>query len=238
MARLLLIDDDRDAGARLAVSLAGEGFEVDQAGSGEDVAARAASGAYALMVIDVALQRGDGLALLGRVRRASGVPVIVVSGRASEADRVTGLELGADDYLPKPCPPRELAARIRAILRRVGSAAQRRPRTIDVDDLCLEEGQRTVRLGDTTLALTSAEFDLLLMLMRSAGEVVGREAIAESVLGCRLDPFDRRVDMHVSRVRRKIGLRQDGQPRIKSIRGVGYLYTRAAARRDDRHQAD
>jgi two-component system response regulator CpxR len=157
----------------------------------------------------------------------------MLTARGSDVDRIVGLEIGADDYLPKPFNPRELVARIRAILRRARPAedaegaddAARRDR-ITVGDIELDRGSRSARRRGAALELTSVEFDLLELLLRAAGAVVARDALSEKVLGRKLTPFDRSIDVHVSNLRRKLGPHPDGSERIKTVRSVGYIYTK------------
>jgi two-component system response regulator CpxR len=170
----------------------------------------------------------DGFEVLRRIRTKSNTPVLMLTARGDDLDRILGLEMGADDYLPKPFNTRELSARVRAILRRANStnanAALSEIASIRVGDLELNAGARTVRCGDEALNLTAVEFDLLQRLLRSAGSVVGREELTKDVLGREFSPFDRSIDTHVWSLRRKVGNATDGTERIKGIRGVGYLY--------------
>jgi len=168
----------------------------------------------------------DGFEVLRRIRAGSRTPVLMLTARGDDLDRILGLEIGADDYLPKPFNPRELAARIRAILRRVNasSEAQGDFPTIVVGDLELNAGARVVRLGRQAMNLTTVEFDLLEKLVKSAGRVVGREELAREVLGREFSPFDRSIDTHVCNLRKKVGAYSDGTERIKGVRGIGYLF--------------
>jgi two-component system response regulator CpxR len=230
-ARLLIIDDDVELCELLAQYLTAEGFDVD-IGSGEAAdLERALSGRYALIVLDVMLPRTNGFELLRRLRATSSLPVLMLTAKGNALDRVLGLELGADDYLPKPFDSQELAARIRAILRRAsprpgGRAAQ----PLVVGDLEVDPGARVVRCRGQVVAVTTVEFDLLDALVRQAGRVVSREALARDVLGREFSPFDRSIDTHVYNLRRKIGPHPDRSERIKGIRGIGYLYARPGGR--------
>jgi DNA-binding response OmpR family regulator len=176
----------------------------------------------------VMLPEMDGFEVLRRMRAKSSTPVLMLTARGDDLDRILGLEMGADDYLPKPFNTRELSARVRAILRRVNSTnsnvALSEAASIRVGDLELNARARTVRCGHEALNLTTVEFDLLQRLLRSAGSVVGREELTKDVLGRDFSPFDRSIDTHVWNLRRKVGIAPDGSERIKSIRGVGYLY--------------
>lgn len=224
MPRLLLIDDDVELCDLLREYLATEQFETEAVHDGEAGLAGALSGRFDLVVLDVMLPRMGGLDVLRRIRETSVVPVLMLTARGDDVDRILGLEIGADDYLPKPFNTRELAARIRAILRRphAGSSADR---TLQVGDLELSLGRRMVRLAGETVELTSVEFDVLAMLVEHAGEVVDRTHMYETILERRFTPFDRSIDVHVSKLRKKLGPAPDGRERITSVRGVGYTYT-------------
>ena len=165
----------------------------------------------------------DGRKALRRIRLASQVPVIMLTARGDEADRIAGLERGADDYLPKPFNPRELVARMRAILRRKSGVAP--PEIFRIGDLQIDCAQRRVARDGENLALTGAEFDILLLLARSAGKVVSREEIAEAALGRPMGFSDRSVDNHISNLRKKLGARFGKTERIQNVRGAGYVYT-------------
>src|ERR1700738_4164806 len=225
---ILVIDDDAELCRLVSRFLGAEGYSVQTvhtSGLGID---RALSGDYDLVVLDVMLPEMDGFEVLRRMRAKSSTPVLMLTARGDDLDRILGLEMGADDYLPKPFNTRELSARVRAILRRANSAnanaALSEIASIRVGDLELNAGARTVRCGGEALNLTTVEFDLLQKLLRSAGAVVGREELTKDVLGREFSPFDRSIDTHVWSLRRKVGNAPDGTERIKGIRGVGYLY--------------
>ena len=201
------------------------GYEVTAAHNGNTGLAQALGGGYPILLLDVMLPGLDGFEVLRRLRgAASPMSVLLLTARGDDVDRIVGLEIGADDYLPKPFNPRELLARIRAILRRSGKAES--PVTagnfLTVMGLELDTTARVARCGGATLDLTDVEFGLLEALMRSAGEVVSRERLAETVLGRKFHPFDRSLDMHVSRLRHKLDLADEAEDRVKTIRGVGY----------------
>ena len=189
---------------------------------------RALSGEHAIVVLDVTLPDIKGFEVLRRLRVHSRMPVLMLTARGDEQDRILGLELGADDYLPKPFNPRELAARIEAILRRATpdrpvsafAAAER----IVVDDIAMDKGTRAVRQSGKELDLTTIEFNLLEEFLRAAGRVISREDLVRNVLGREFSPFDRSIDTHVSNLRKKLGATPEGVERIKGVRGVGYLY--------------
>lgn len=222
--RLLVIDDDIELCELLTEYLGPEGFAVEAVNNGEDGAARALSNEHALVVLDVMLPGMNGFDVLRRIRAGSSIPVLMLTAKGDDIDRIVGLELGADDYLPKPFNPRELIARIRAIQRRVvpiieaGSSAPT-ARDIVVNDITLSPGRRTVSRANEPVAVTAVEFLLLYELMKNAGRVVERERLAETVLGRKLAMFDRSIDVHVSSLRKKLG-----RERISSVRGVGYQY--------------
>ena len=227
MNRILIIDDDAELCALVARFLRDEGFAVDRAADGSQGIGRTLSGSYALVMLDVMLPDLSGFDVLRRIRAQSRTPVLMLTARGDTHDRVLGLELGADDYLPKPYDPAELAARIRAILRRSefppGAAASA---WLAVDDIELTASTRTVTRDGQPVELTAVEFDLLAVLMRAAGTVITREDLVRTVLGREFAPYDRSIDTHVCNLRRKIGRLKDGTERIKGIRGTGYLYAK------------
>jgi len=229
MDRVLIIDDDVELCELVAEYLTPEGFEVEAVHNGEDGLRRALPGDHVLVVLDVMLPKMNGLDVLRQLRKQSRVPVLILTARGDDVDRIVGLEIGADDYLPKPFNPRELLARIRAILRRVkarqqGAVAER----VAVGDVELDAASRVVRRSGEPVELTSVEFALLEQLLRAAGQVVTREQLAQTVLGRRFMPYDRSIDMHISKLRKKLGEQMEGGDRIKTIRGVGYIYARPA----------
>lgn len=226
--RILVIDDDRELCSLLQEYLAGEGFEVEAVHTGTEGAELGVQGAYALIVLDVMLPGLNGFEVLRRMRSESTVPVVMLTAKGEEVDRIVGLELGADDYLPKPFNPRELVARIRAIQRRQAASLkdETAPVTaLSVGDLALDAGRRTVLQGERQIALTSLEFSLLELLLAQAGRVISREELCNQALGRQLNSFDRSIDVHVSSLRRKLGQTADNSERIKSVRGVGYRST-------------
>jgi len=233
--RILIIDDDTGLCELLSSYLATEGFDVETANDGEEGAERALVGDYALIVLDVMLPTLNGFEVLRRIRRSSQVPVLMLTARGDEIDRIVGLEMGADDYLPKPFNPRELVARLRAIQRRTSEsqpAGEAKPETIEVGDVTMDLGMRTVRCAGTTIELTSLEFSVFEVLLRLAGTVVSREDLTRKALGREFSSFDRSIDVHVSSLRRKLGPATDGDERIKSVRGIGYLYGYSATERN------
>lgn len=231
MNRILVIDDDLELCELLNDYLAPEGFQVDTANDGERGVARALSGDQALVVLDVMLPGLNGFDVLRRIREESRIPVIMLTARGDDIDRIVGLELGADDYLPKPFNPRELVARIRAIQRR--SEVQQtqklvvgeKPVELQIGDITLNRASHSVKRDGKPVELTSVEFALLDVLLQRAGEVISRDQLVEKVLGRRLTAYDRSIDVHVSALRRKLGHRYCDSERIKTIRGIGYLYS-------------
>lgn len=228
--RILIIDDDTELSGLLRELLTPEGYDIDTHPGGADAASRALGGGYGLVILDVMLPEVNGFDVLRDIRRSSDLPVILLTARGDDVDRIVGLEIGADDYLPKPFNPRELTARIRAVLRRTHPRAHDGDRIIVVDDVVVDPGARSVSRDHVVVDVTTVEFDILRMLVASAGQVVAREDLSQAVLGRALDPFDRSIDMHISKLRRKLGDAADGSERIKTVRGVGYIYARPSGR--------
>ena len=214
-----MVDDDRELCAMVREYLALEGFELDTVHDGRSGLKAAYSSAYHLMLLDVMLPELSGMQVLERLRNSgNSLPVLMLTARGDAGDRVKGLEIGADDYLPKPFDERELVARLRAILRRA-AVTKTSECIFQIGDVELDGGARIARRGGEVLTLTAVEFDLLAMLLRDAGTVVGRDDIAREVLGRVLMHFDRSIDTHISRLRRKLGPRDDGAERIVTLRG-------------------
>jgi two-component system response regulator CpxR len=232
MTRILLADDDIELCQMLKEYLVAEGFAVETAHDGESALERAIAGDLDLVVLDVMMPRRNGFDVLRALRLHASTPVLMLTARGDDVDSVVGLELGADDYLSKPCNPRVLTARIRAVLRRAepqkgGSGAVGAAEEISLGDLVLHTGARTVTCGGQPVVLTSTEFSVLDTLVREAGRVVPKGELSERSLGRRLARFDRSLDMHVSNLRRKLGRSPAGEERIKTIRGLGYQYVTA-----------
>src|SRR6202171_6540553 len=230
MERVLVIDDDVGLCELVKEYLGPEGYDVEAAHNGERGIARAISDEHALVILDVMLPGINGFDVLRRIRSRSRLPVLMRPARGDDVDRIVGLEIGADDYLSKPFNPRELVARIRAILRRTqpGELASSAREAFVVGDIEMDTATRTVRRAGEPIELTVVEYDLLEKLLRSAGQIARREDLVKEVLGRELSPFDRSIDMHVSNLRKKLGHQLNGFERIKTIRGVGYIYPAAA----------
>ncbi len=220
--RLLLIDDDTELCSLLAEFLKSEGFQVECVHEGQQGLERALHGGFNLVVLDVMLPGLDGFEILRRLRRESRVPVLMLTARGEDVDRIIGLELGADDYLPKPFNPRELVARLRAILRRY-EPRESTASHIEVNGVTLDPATRQVTVDGQPVDLTTFEFDILEQLMRAAGRVLSRDDLMESLYNRKATAFDRSIDMHISHIRRKL---ETKRPFIKTIRSVGYQFLR------------
>jgi two-component system response regulator CpxR len=232
-SKLLIIDDDRRLTEMLSEYLAPEGIELDAAPSGDLGLSAARSRVYDLIILDVMLPRLSGFDVLRQIRAAGlRTPVLMLTARGDDVDRIVGLEMGADDYLPKPFNPRELLARVKAILRRTAEATRDTPERLQVGRLVLDMRRRDAWCNDRSVALTNAEFVILATLMKSAGDVVSREVLTRAALGRPLLPDDRSLDTHISNLRRKLGSSEIDGPVIRSIRGSGYVLIPSA---DEQH---
>jgi len=224
---ILLVDDDAELCGLMSEFLKREGFTVTFENEGHSGLEKALQPGIDLVVLDVMLPGLDGFEILRRLRQQSKVPVIMLTARGEDVDRIIGLELGADDYLPKPFNPRELAARIRAILRRYEPRPTgpegTPPNRLEVNGVVIDPGSRQVFANGKPVELTTFEFDILEMLMRNAGRVLSRDALMENFYNRKATPFDRSIDMHISHLRKKL---DRGDELIKTIRGVGYQFSR------------
>lgn len=239
MERILLVDDDVELCELVNEYLAPEGFAIETRNDGASGLQAAQNGDFQLLVLDVMLPKMGGFEVLRKLREKTDatlprLPVLMLTARGDDVDRIVGLEMGADDYLPKPFNPRELSARIRAILRRTQNApatdaTTEMMRVLQVADIELDAAARRVSRNGTRVELTGVEFDLLAMLMRAAGNVVSREELTRQVLGRKALRYDRSVDTHVSNLRKKLGPDGEGGERITSIRSVGYIYKRPSS---------
>lgn len=231
MNRILVIDDDEELCELLTDYLGPEGFNVEAVHNPQKGIERALSGEHDFVVLDVMLPGISGFDVLRRIRERSRMPVLMLTARGDDVDRIVGLEMGADDYLPKPFNPRELVARIRAIQRRAESVTGDRTKGssthLVVGNVELDTATRIVKRAGEIIELTSVEFSLLEELMRMAGQVVTRGDLSKKVLGRVISPYDRSLDVHVSSLRRKLSHEVNGVERIKTVRSVGYLYARS-----------
>jgi len=219
---ILIADDDTELCELLREYLELEGFDVRLAFDGEQALVESRRPGLDAMVLDIMMPLMNGIDVLRNLRKESELPVIMLTARGEDLDRIIGLELGADDYLAKPANPRELLARIRAILRR--SAPQSTVAVLTVEDLVLNQASRELHLDGQAKDLTSTEFSILQLLLQRSGEVVEKKDLYLAALGREPVPYDRSIDMHVSNLRRKLGPLKDGSERIETIRGFGYQY--------------
>ena len=217
-----MIDDDAELCSLLVEFLSREGFSIDCEHDGVRGLERALHGGHQLVILDVMLPRLDGFEILRRLRAESRVPVLMLTARGEDMDRISGLEMGADDYLPKPFNPRELIARIRAILRRLERPPSREG-PLEINGVRVDPGTREVSANGRKIDVTTFEFGILEWLMRSAGKVVSRDDLMDHLYNRKATAFDRSIDMHISHLRKKL---EAGQPVIKTIRGVGYQFCR------------
>ncbi|MBC8165775.1 MAG: response regulator transcription factor [Bryobacteraceae bacterium] len=222
--RILAIDDDVELTGLLSEFLKREGFDIEISHNGKTGLEQLSRGSFDLVVLDVMLPGLDGFEVLRRIRQTTRIPVIMLTARGEDVDRIVGLELGADDYVPKPFNPRELVARIRAVLRRTEPRPERG--RIEINRILLDPGSREVWCDDRRVELTTIEFDILEQLMRAAGRVLSRDQLMEALYNRKSTPFDRAMDMHISHLRKK--LECPDREVIKTVRGVGYQFCRAA----------
>lgn len=221
MTQLLLIDDDVELCSMLAEYLAAENFTVDMAHDGNSALEKALAMDYDVIILDVMLPGMNGFDILRTLRQQKQTPVLMLTARGDDIDSIVGLELGADDYLPKPCNPRVLVARIRAVLRRQAPTIENTVNeAINIGDLQLNPASRQATLAGQALILTSTEFTVLEVLLRKAGQIVSKDMLSEQALGRPLSHYDRSLDMHISSLRKKLG----DESLIKTIRGIGYQY--------------
>jgi len=218
---ILLVDDDTELCALLSEFLRREGFTVECANEGNRGLEMALKPGVDMVVLDVMLPGIDGFEILKRLRQQSKVPVMMLTARGEDVDRIVGLELGADDYLPKPFNPKELVARIRAILRRYAPRPPAPSSRIELNGVMVDPGTREAFSNGKPVELTTFEFDILELLMRSAGRVLSRDALMENFYSRKATPYDRSLDMHISHLRKKL---ENGEALIKTIRGVGYQF--------------
>src|ERR1700720_4614371 len=230
-ARVLLVDDDRELCQMLTEYLSAEHFEVKSVHDGGDALHELQSNDFEILILDVMLPSVGGFDVLRKLGASYTTPILMLTARGDDVDRIVGLELGADDYLSKPFNPRELVARLRAILRRASNRLGRStvPDELVVGPITLNTGTHLVHVADKPVPLTGAEFRVLELLMRAAGQVISRESMTEQALGRKLVPYDRSIDTHISNLRRKLDLPAGENPEIKNVRGSGYPLTWAHA---------
>jgi two-component system response regulator CpxR len=226
MPKILMIDDDTELTQLVAEYLALDGFEFEAVHDGEQGLTRATDGKCDLILLDVMLPKRDGLSVLKALRQGPYCPVLMLTARGDDIDRILGLELGADDYLAKPFNPRELVARIKAILRRIELLQQEQHELsplLELNEVRLNAQNRQVSCAGHPISLTATEFQLLEQLMRRAGEVVSKDDLSRAVLGRRLQQYDRSLDMHISNIRKKLAQHSQSE-KIQTLRGSGYLF--------------
>ncbi len=218
---ILLVDDDAELAALIAEYFSTHGISLSHANNGEEGVSRALEGSFDLVLLDVMMPKLDGFEALHQIRRRSAVPVIMLTARTDHDDRIAGLNAGADDYLAKPFSPDELLARVQAVLRRTGKASALKPEILEANGVRLNSGTREVTCDGLPIEVTSIEYDILEMLVRSAGRVVSRDDLARFLYNRQANPFERALDVHVSHLRKKLDC---GRSLIRTVRGVGYLF--------------
>ena len=237
MQQILVIDDDIELCELVAEYLEPDGFKVEAVHDGELGLARALSGEHALAVLDYMLPTLNGFEVLRRIRARSRLPIVMLTARGDDVNRIIGLQMGADDYLPKPFNPLELVARISAVLRRSQTAPASQdasaPGVLVLGDIEMDDRTHTVRRAGEVVELTVVEYSLLAKFLKAPGRVLEREELVKEVLHRNLSPFDRSIDTHVSNLRRKLGHQVDGAERIKTVRSVGYIYASPADLKSD-----
>ncbi len=226
MVKILLADDDEVLSELLIDYLEVEGFAVLHAENGAKAVSMATENEFDFIILDVMMPEKNGFEALREIRALQPTPVLMLTARGDDVDRIVGLEMGADDYLPKPCNPRELVARIRAILRRTENMPSAK-NAVSIATVQLVRTDRTVKHNDVEVDLTSTEFNILEVLMDEVGKVISKNDLSERALGRKVMAYDRSLDMHISNLRKKLGVGEDGRELIKTVRGVGYIYTQA-----------
>jgi DNA-binding response OmpR family regulator len=223
---VLLVDDDLQLCDMLAEYLQRDGFFVTSVNDGKAGVDAVARGGFEVVVMDITMPVMDGFEALRRIRTTSEIPVVMLTARGDEVDRIVGLEIGADDYLPKPFNPRELTARLRAVLRRIhtSTATSDDAGPVEHGDVRIEPGSRRLWKKGVPVAVTATEYVIAELLVRSAGKVVTKDVLMEKGLGRRLTPYDRSLDTHIANLRRKLGTADDNSPMIKTVRGQGYIF--------------
>lgn len=220
---ILIIDDDTELTDLLAQYIEPEGFTVVCVHDGESGVKKALNQTFDAIILDVMLPKLNGFQVLKAIREHLETPVLMLTARGDDIDRIVGLEIGADDYLPKPCNPRELVARLRAILRRTQKAQIHRPH-IDLHGISVDCSKRIATHNQQAMELTNAEFNILEMLIKSPGQAFSKEELTEYALGRKYTAYDRSIDVHISNLRNKLGNNDSGEPLVKTIRGFGYMF--------------
>lgn len=218
---LLLVDDDRELSDLLVRYLEPEGFKVSCVYDGDNAVKKILNESFDVIVLDVMLPKLNGLEVLKSIREHGDIPVMMLTARGEDVDRIVGLEVGADDYLAKPCNPRELVARLRAILRRTQKIVAHRP-ALQYQDMMIDCAKREVTRNDTQILLTNAEFSILEILVKAPGRAFSKEELTEYALGRKYTAYDRSIDVHISNLRSKVGNNERGEPLVKTVRGFGY----------------
>ncbi len=225
--KILVVDDDQELCELIQTYLEQESFEVTTVHDGSEAVTLIKKSNYDLIVLDVMLPSLSGFEVLQTLRKNNNIPVLMLTAKGDEIDRIVGLEIGADDYLTKPCNSRELVARIRSIIRRYESLPKHLNHNaleIILDDLILDTQRREVKVSEEVMDLTATEYDILLLLVNNHGQLISRETISEQCLGRKLSQYDRSIDMHISHIRKKLGVTKNNEERIKTVRGTGYQY--------------
>lgn len=220
---ILIIDDDIELTDLISQYLEPEGFNVESVHDGEQGVKKALNQSFDAIILDIMLPKLNGFAVLRAIREHLETPVLMLTARGEDIDRIVGLEIGADDYLPKPCNPRELLARLRAILRRTQKIPTVRP-VIEEHNLIVDCAKRHVSQAGDYLELTNAEFNILEMLIKSPGQAFSKEELTEYALGRKYTAYDRSIDVHISNLRNKLGDNPAGEPIVKTVRGFGYMF--------------
>lgn len=223
MTKILLVDDDTELCALLVEYLKSEGFDVSCCHDGKLGVKEALSKRFEAVILDVMLPQMNGFEVLKAIRQHTDIPVLMLTARGDDVDRIVGLEIGADDYLPKPCNPRELVARIKAILRRTKKVVEKKT-TIELNGITLDSNKRTATVQGVTLDLTNAEFNILEMLLKSPGQAYSKEELTQYALGRKYTAFDRSIDVHISNLRNKLAVFDGKENVIKTVRGFGYMF--------------
>lgn len=220
---ILIVDDDTELTDLLVQYLEPEGFEVVCVHDGENAVKKALNQPFDAIILDVMLPKLNGFEVLKAIREHLETPVLMLTARGDDIDRIVGLEIGADDYLPKPCNPRELVARLRAILRRTQKIPAQRP-IIEHQGILVDCSKRIATQHGEVLELTNAEFNILEMLIKSPGQAFSKEELTEYALGRKYTAYDRSIDVHISNLRNQLGDNEEGEPIIKTVRGFGYMF--------------